>query len=495
MSWSRWRQLRRTSQILFLAFFVYLLIAGSDLFIRFDPLTAFGAMLASREWIPRIALALITIAFTLLLGRVWCGWVCPTGTLLEWVRFPSAPRRTIQLSPRWKTTRSIVLLVVLASALMGNLSLMILDPLTILTRTMTTAILPAIDYAVTSVEQVVYPISFLQPVLGGIEGWVRGPILPQKQPVFDQNAFIFALFAGLFALNLFAHRFWCRFLCPLGALLGLLSKVAILRPLIGPACIQCGECENACPVEAIDNKQGYGIVPADCIVCMDCLAVCPDQSAGFKLGWQPAPIGEYDPTRRQVLGAFAISAVGVAMLRTGIQLKQPNSLLLRPPGVNNEEDFLARCLRCSQCMKVCPTSGLQPALAEAGLEGLWTPHLMPRLGYCDYGCNACGQACPSGAIPALDLTLKRQAVIGLAVIDRNRCLPWARGMTCIVCEEMCPMPEKAIRLEEARMPDGKGDPIVVQRPSVLQDLCIGCGICQRQCPVDGEAAIQVYRRS
>src|SRR5512136_2692182 len=134
MNWSRWRRVRQTSQVLFLAFFVYLLFAGSqqaafplaDLFMRFDPLTALGAILASREWIPRLALALITLAFTLLLGRVWCGWVCPTGTLLEWVRFPSAPKRTIKLSPRWKVVRNIVLLIILASALMGDLSLMIL---------------------------------------------------------------------------------------------------------------------------------------------------------------------------------------------------------------------------------------------------------------------------------------------------------------------------------------------------------------------------------
>ena len=117
---------------------------------------------------------------------------------------------------------------------------------------------------------------------------------------------------------------------------------------------------------------------------------------------------------------------------------------------------------------------------------------MPRLGYCNYGCNACGQVCPSHAIPSLDLDVKRQTVIGVAVIDRNRCLPWSGGVPCIVCEEMCPMPEKAIGLEETTVTDSRGQPIVVQRPVVLSELCIGCGICEYQCPVAGRSAIQIY---
>jgi len=138
-------------------------------------------------------------------------------------------------------------------------------------------------------------------------------------------------------------------------------------------------------------------------------------------------------------------------------------------------------------MKVCPTSGLQPALFEAGPEGFWTPRLVPRLGHCDYGCNACGQICPSGAIPPLDLDTKREQVMGVAVIDRNRCWPWADGIPCIVCEEMCPVPDKAIQLQV-------GEDAEVQRPVVLTDLCIGCGICEYQCPVEGEAAVRMYRR-
>jgi MauM/NapG family ferredoxin protein len=506
--WSYLRRLRQAIQILVLALYIYLLFAASpqqaalplaDLFFRLDPLAAIGAMLASRAWLPRLALALITVGLTLVLGRVWCGWLCPLGTLLDWITPPGgwrtpAARRTATLSPRWRMVKNIVLLVILAMALFGSLSLLIFDPLALLTRTMTTAILPALNYAVTAVERAMYPIPFLRPVVDWAETVLRGPVLSVEQPVFSQNAFIIMFFFGILALNFLAGRFWCRYLCPLGALLGLLSKVSLLRPVIRPACTGCAKCARVCQVDAIETGQDYEIVPAECTVCLDCLAACPQGGMGFHWQWRPAPLRETDPTRRQVLAGLASGVVGVAVLRSGVQAKQPHPRLIRPPGVEDEADFLSRCLRCSQCMAVCPTSGLQPALFEAGLEGLWTPKLAPRLGHCDYGCHACGQVCPSGAIPSLDLEPKRQAVIGLAVVDRNRCLPWAYDTACIVCEEMCPTPEKAIKLEEITVTNEQGQVVVLQRPYVVADLCIGCGTCERQCPLESEAAIEIYRQ-
>jgi len=499
VTWSRWRRVRRAVQILAFALYIYLLFAAlqrraafplADLFFRLNPLAASSAMIADRAWIPRLALALITLALTLLLGRVWCGWICPLGTLLEWVHLrPISNLRSP--SPRWRKVKYVLLLLILAMALFGSLALLIFDPITLFTRTMTAAILPALNQAVTAVERALYPVAFLRPAIDWVERVLRGPVLPVIQPVFSGSTFIFLLFLGILALNALADRFWCRYLCPLGGLLGLISKVSLLRPAIQPACNRCGHCVRDCRLDAIDTGAGYEIVPSECTVCLDCLAACPESGIGFEWRWRPAPVQEYDPTRRQVLVALGVSAVGLALLRTDARGKKPDAHFIRPPGVEDEDEFLSRCVRCSQCMKVCPTSGLQPAIFDSGLEGLWTPHLVPRLGYCDYGCNACGQICPSGAIPPLSLEEKQTRVIGMAVVDRNRCLPWAYETPCIVCEEMCPLPEKAIQLEDTGLTDEFDQEI--RRPYVVLDRCIGCGICEQHCPM-GDAAIEVYRR-
>ncbi len=121
-----------------------------------------------------------------------------------------------------------------------------------------------------------------------------------------------------------------------------------------------------------------------------------------------------------------------------------------------------------------------------------TPRLVPRLGYCSYNCHACGQVCPTGAIPNLTLEEKQGTKSGLARIDRDRCLPWAYNTPCIVCEEACPIPDKAIRLEEVETVDAQGEPITLQRPVMVRERCIGCGICEYQCPLGGEAAVRVF---
>lgn len=500
MTAQRWKRLRQIAQYLFLALFLYLFILTAkdrwsplpvELFYRLDPLAAVSASLAGRTIPTKLPWALVALVATLVLGRAWCGWVCPMGTVLDLLHFRRGRSKAIQVSSRWRQVKYFLLFVVLTGALFANLTLLILDPITILTRTLATVVMPALNYAVTTAEFWLYGFSPLQAPLAWLDTALRRTILPAEQPFYQLNLLLALFFIGIVSLNLLTDRFWCRYLCPLGALLGLLSKVSWLRRVVGPGCNQCRRCSKDCPTGTIEPERGFASDPGECIVCLACLSTCPQESVTFKGQWGLAEWRAYDPSRRQLLASLATGVGGLVLLRTAPIARREHLYALRPPGAR-ENNLLAKCIRCGECMRVCPTSGLQPGLFESGWEGLWTPVLVPRLGYCDYSCHACGQVCPSGAIPPLTLEDKRRTVIGLAYIDQNRCLPWADNVDCIVCEEMCPVPAKAIRLEKAEVLNDRGELVVVQRPHVVRDLCIGCGICEYKCPLNGQAAIRVH---
>jgi len=142
-------------------------------------------------------------------------------------------------------------------------------------------------------------------------------------------------------------------------------------------------------------------------------------------------------------------------------------------------------------MKACPTNGLQPTGLEAGLEGLWTPMLAPRVGYCEFNCNLCGQVCPTGAIQELVLDEKKKVRIGLAAFDTTRCLPYAYGRECLVCEEHCPLPKKAIYFLPTEVRRRDGSTVTLKQPHVDADLCTGCSVCEYVCVFKDRAAIRV----
>ena len=448
-----WVRLRQLVQYLALALFLYLFVLMTregrlpipvNFFSLLDPLLALSSMVAARRVILGFAPAIIVVLATLAFGRVWCGWICPLGTILHLFG-----RVKTSIPEKFRQIKYFLLFVILFAALFGNLTLIFLDPITVLVR---------------GLAGTVYPVL-----------WKEMPSPAQIQPqILLVAAIPFLLILGL---NLIAKRFWCRYLCPLGAFLGLLSKFAWFKRYVDKKiCLDWGHCIPSCPMETIAEAD-LSSDPGECIMCLDCLGVCPAAATQFGKKAGPSWGHEYDPSRRQILASLATSAAGVVLLRTGL-FKKEDPHLLRPPGARPEADFLAKCVRCGQCIKICPNSALRPTLFEAGLRGFSTPILMPRHAPCNYDCNACGQVCPSGAIPPLPLEEKRKAIIGTAHVDVDGCI------RCMFCVKECPV-EGALEL--VRVEGKKGE-----FPKVVPELCIGCGTCEHECPVEGEAAIRVY---
>jgi MauM/NapG family ferredoxin protein len=392
----------------------------------------------------------------------------------------------------WRQVKHPILFTILLTAILGSTTLLVLDPITLLFRTIASVFLPAFNFIVTTAEMWLYNVKLLQPPLEWFDSLVRGWLLTE-QPFFWPNLALALVFAGVLALNAVRPRFWCRYLCPLGALLGLVSRVAYLRYSLDEArCTACQRCVPLCPTGAIDPDRSFAVSPAECTLCLDCVGACPTEAISFQGQLGLAARQHHDPSRRQFFASIGTAIAGAALLRILPVFRKANPSLIRPPGTS-EEQLLSGCIRCGECIRVCPTGGLQPSLSAAGFEGLWTPALILRLGFCDYSCNSCGQTCPTGVIPNLPLSEKRQKVLGVASIDEERCIPFADGLDCIVCEEMCPVPQKPIQLEEQTVTNSQGETVTVLCPIVIQDLCIGCGICEQQCPVDGESAIRVYQ--
>ena len=496
-------QARRIVQGLFLALFLFLFIQteskGADelgwpvkLFLDFDPLIFLTTFLSAHRVEGLFWLSLILVGLTAVLGRVFCGWVCPLGTLNNLAgslrkKKPKPP------NPGWFRIKYYVLVGLLAASVFGVQLAGILDPVSLTIRSFSLALYPAMSYAVTSLFDALYRLDLplVTPSSEALYDLLKKTLLPFRQPWFAQGTFIGLLFLGVLALNLVQRRFWCRFLCPLGALLGLLSRWSVLRRGVSEQCDACGACAGVCQADALPaGKEKWRV--SECLVCSNCDDVCPKNAVrfGFLRG---SPGGGLDLGRRNVMASFFAGVLAVPLLRISplARPRMSDARLIRPPGSLGEAAFLQSCVRCGECMKVCITGGLQPTLLEAGLEGLWTPVLVPRIGYCEFGCTLCGQVCPTGAIRKLPLEDKQQVRLGHAAIDRGRCLPFAHATPCIVCEETCPTPKKAIWLERVTVRDREGRPVRLQQPHVDLTACIGCGACEKHCPVVGQPAIYV----
>jgi len=525
---SRWQRLRRTSQIFFLLLFLLLLVftalrampgTTSDihlrgpvrLFFECDPLVALTNALAGHALYRGLLWSLIILAPALFFGRFFCGWICPMGTLQHFVggRPSEAKRgkRRIESNryKRWQTVKYVVLLAGLVAAACGSMAIGWLDPFSLLVRSIGLSLLPAFNYVARAVltPMETSHVAAIKTTGGIIHAVLGAFLLEFRQAHFTQGIFLGVLFLAILAMSLRVTRFWCRAICPLGALLGAVSRWSVLGLHKDPeACNNC----NRCLLDCQGGDDPIGSAPwrkSECLMCMNCVGSCPDHALGFRFFRKEKEVASPDLGRRRTLTGLAAGAVAVPLLRANTGLgKSRNERLLRPPGALDEPEFLSRCIRCGECMKVCPNNALQPTLVEAGLEGLWSPTLVPRIGYCEPSCVLCSEVCPTGAIWQISPKEKGWVVgvgsaqnqpirLGTAFYDRGRCLPWAMATDCIVCEEWCPVSPKAIYVEEAEVVDSAGKTKTLKQPRVDPSRCVGCGACEYACPLQDRPAIYV----
>jgi polyferredoxin len=524
--WQWLKGLRRASQAAFLGLFLALIAATAALtgagfdaassarvpwpveaFLDIDPLAGALVLLATGTVAGAMIFGLVTLASAALLGRAFCGWACPLGALNQLVSElrPSVKgkrRIASNATKPYQKAKYVILAAVLGAALLGSAVGGVLDPLCMLTRGVSLVVLPWIGWALGGVMGAASGsgVAVLRGAADGVWGVAGGSLLAGRGLIYGGGFAIGVLFVAVLAVNRWVPRLWCRGLCPLGALLGASGRFGMLSlDKDAGRCDQCGLCQLACQ-GAASPRPGDRWQRAECDLCLNCVAACPHGAIAFRLAGRATDEQALpDLGRRSVLAGAAAGIALVPAMRTGSlgsSLGRPDPACIRPPGSRDEGEFLSRCIRCGQCMKICPRNALHPALDEAGAEGLWTPVLVPRIGYCEPTCTLCTQVCPTGAIRTVTEGEKlgrggaSMVRIGTAFIDQGRCLPWAMGTPCMVCEEFCPTSPKAVwtREEEVTVRDHA---VKVRRPYVDPAECNGCGACEFACPVHDRAAIRV----
>ncbi len=471
--------------------------------LEMDPLVMIATALATGHVYRFLGWGLLVLALTFLFGRVFCNWICPYGTLHQFVGWIFNINRT---SEQWQANRYrpiyslkyMILIVMLILSAFGALQIGLLDPICLMYRTFATAFAPASDMTVAALEN--------RLAAAGVDGVVLDAVkfAPGVNPrIFVGSFWIGAFLTALVGMNLLIPRFFCRVLCPLGALLGAVSRFSVFRiDRDVHKCTDCNLCLSRC--EGAADPQGK-VRLSECFSCMNCIDDCPEDALRFAavgLDTKQVVPGMSLGRRRAVFTTIAGVLAFPFLKNHGLNSDENYSpALIRPPGSVEESDFLAKCIKCDQCINVCPTNVLQPAtFKEGGFEGLWTPVMNFNIGHCQLKCTLCSEVCPTGAIRRITVEEKLgkgdyaeagPVILGTAFFDLGRCLPHAMEIPCVVCEEVCPVSPKAIQTKDEEVRNVFGEIVLLNKPFMVPDLCIGCGICQKECPVTDSPAVYV----
>lgn len=444
--------LQTVSLIVFGVLFTYLIypLEGQasilKWFSRLDPWVFINQLRWQHTVSTWVWILLVTICTTLLLGRVFCGWLCPFGALMTLTDFIG---RRIFANKSLKPT-----------ALFRNKVVQILLPFRYL-------------WFFFLVITFIFGLNFAYSL-------TPFALFSQEIVKVYQHSIPWILIVIVVGTLLFS-RVWCSIFCPTGILLSLLAKWRIVRFMTDGPCAHCKKCERVCPVGAAPDQSG--VAGEGCLVCGACEAVCPPNSIRFqkkkfsvsktqvqnKLGEEnKVSDPQNEITRRQFIKIACVFIIGIAVSiwgRTTLMAKK----VLRPPGALDEIRFRSVCNRCGRCIKVCPNNALQRMSLVEGIDVYATPFIIPREANCSL-CMSCQEVCPTGAIAQIPV---EQVKMGVATIDRTKCLAWSQGKLCYICGEQCL--RVAIDIDESN------------RPTIQPDLCVGCGTCEKNCPVEGSA--------
>ncbi len=416
------------------------------------------------------------VVLTLLLGRIYCSLLCPFGIMqdfLAWLpRVLRLRRKRYKPMPPLRSLRGSVLVLSALAIITGlMLPLLLLEPYSGFGRIATGILTPAF-----------VKINNLIAALSGPEhfDW----LYPRDMPSLSQTAVITAsiTLATIAAMSWFGGRIFCNSLCPVGAMLSLLSRFSLFRLVVGEnSCSRCGLCAGKCKTGCIDAKKRE-IDFERCVMCLNCTSVCKFGSVKLALRYKTPSQGQTvvaDLSRRDFLISTGATAAAMLTLPPLFKATVPATQPIMPPGASNLTHFQSRCTACHLCVSSCPGKVIKPATLEYGLAGFMQPRLSFKSHMCEYNCNVCSNVCPSGALLPLPLEEKQKTRIGIVEYRPQFCVVPNRKTDCGACAEHCPT--QAVRM----IPWKEG----LNIPTTDPTICVGCGSCEYICPTQPKSII------